>query len=182
MSVVQDDLANVDVASPKVYAEGVPHETLATLRKHDPVHWHPEPDGPGFWAVTRYEDVKAVGRDPGTFSSVPTIMIPDNAGALDAGDHQMMITMDPPDHTGYRKLVSSRAPTEFNPGERSDVSWISTESGDRLNTVILARGMNDRQFALNPVVTLNHCYDIPPVGRSLWRKFVKDGGTKGTKA
>ncbi len=41
MTLVQDDLAGVDVASPSVYAEGVPHETLAALREHDPVHWHP---------------------------------------------------------------------------------------------------------------------------------------------
>ena len=27
----------------------------------------------------------------------------------------------------YRHLVTARAPTEVNPGERSDVSWISTE-------------------------------------------------------
>jgi len=32
--------------------------------------------------------------------------------------------------------------------------------------------MDDSQFALNPIVTLNHDYSMPPVGRSLWRKFV----------
>jgi len=98
----------IDLTAPESFARGQPHDQFRWLRTHDPVHWHPEPDGPGFWAVTRYQDVKAVGRDPGTFSSVPTIMIPDNEGALDAGDHQMMITMDPPDHTGHRKLVSSQ--------------------------------------------------------------------------
>jgi cytochrome P450 len=36
---------------------------------------------------------------------VPSIMIPDGA-ALDAGDHQMMLTMDPPRHTAYRRLVA----------------------------------------------------------------------------
>jgi cytochrome P450 len=64
-----------------------------------------EPKPKGFWAVTRYADVKAVGRDAGTYSSVPSIMIPDGA-ALDAGDHQMMLTMDPPRHTAYRRLVA----------------------------------------------------------------------------
>jgi hypothetical protein len=29
---------------------------------------------------------------------------------------------------------------------------------------------------------LNHQYDQPPVGRSLWRKFVRDGSTRGIKA
>jgi cytochrome P450 len=33
-------------------------------------------------------------------------MIPDEAGQLDLGDHGMMLTMDPPRHTGYRRLAS----------------------------------------------------------------------------
>ena len=37
-----------------------------------------EPDGPGFWAVTRYDDVGTSGATP-DFSSEPTIMIPDTA-------------------------------------------------------------------------------------------------------
>jgi hypothetical protein len=82
----------------------------------------------------------------------------------------------------YRKTVFLKAPTELNPGERSDVSWISTETPDRYDHVVFAKGMNDSQFALNPIVTLNHDYTCPPIGRSLWRKFVKDGDTRGIKA
>jgi hypothetical protein len=82
----------------------------------------------------------------------------------------------------YRKSVLARAPTELNPGERSDVSWISTESVDRTREVVIARGMNDSQFQQNPLVTLGHAYWMPPVGRSLWRKRVKDGPLTGIKA
>jgi len=82
----------------------------------------------------------------------------------------------------YRKAVAAPAPTELNPGERSDVSWISTESVDRSNEVVIARGMNDTQFAANPLVTLQHSYWCPPVGKSLWRKRVKDGERTGIKA
>jgi hypothetical protein len=82
----------------------------------------------------------------------------------------------------YRHLVSTRAPTELNPGERSDVSWISTESVDRTGEVVLARGMNDAQFQANPLVTLGHAYWLPPVGKSLWRKRGRDGSLVGVKA
>ena len=82
----------------------------------------------------------------------------------------------------YRKALASRPPTELNPGERSDVSWISTESVDRMGEVVLARGMNDAQFQHNPLVTLGHAYWMPPVGKSLWRKRVKDGELVGVKA
>lgn len=82
----------------------------------------------------------------------------------------------------YRKALIEKAPAEVLSGERSDVSWISTEDPDRTGEVVLARGMNDAQFALNPIVTMNHCYQLPPVGKSLWRKRVKDGPRSGVKA
>ena len=80
------------------------------------------------------------------------------------------------------QAVVEKATTELLPGERSDVSWISTETPDRMREVVVARGMNDQHFKLNPLVTLNHRYDLPPVGRSLWRKRVRDGSLVGIKA
>ena len=81
-----------------------------------------------------------------------------------------------------RPAVGFKAVTEVSTGERSDVSWISTEDPDRVGDVVCAKGMNDGQFRLNPIVTLNHSYTMPPVGRSLWRKQVKDGPLRGIKA
>jgi hypothetical protein len=42
--------------------------------------------------------------------------------------------------------------------------------------------MDDRHFRSNPIVTLAHDYTRPPVGRSLWRRKVRDGQTRGIKA
>ena len=67
-----------------------------------------------------------------------------------------------------RKAVTANAPTELNPGERSDVSWITTESVDRTLEVV-ARGMKDGQFTASSLATLQHAYGLLPVGRSLWR-------------
>ncbi len=109
--------------------------------------------------------------------------MPDAAArALDAVLRRLPST----DVHAYRHAVVTRGPTELNPGERSDVSWISTESVDRLGEVVLARGMDDSQFRLNPLVTLGHDYSLPAVGRSLWRRRVQDGtppeGLVGIKA
>lgn len=88
----------------------------------------------------------------------------------------------PKDSTfNYRKLSVEKAPTELSPGERADVSWISTEEVDRAREVVIARGLDDSHFALNPVVTLQHSYGQPPVGKSLWRKRIK-GPQAGVKA
>jgi cytochrome P450 len=107
MSVALEDLANVDVASPRVYADGVPHEALAAIRAHDPVHWHPWPGTRGgFWLLSKHADVLSVGKDPTLFSSqVGHIALEDREpDALAA--RQSLIETDPPDHTRLRKLVS----------------------------------------------------------------------------
>ncbi len=94
--------------SPASFSIGHPHDQYRWLREHAPVFWHEEPKGLGFWAVTRFEDVRAMGRDPETFSSEPTIMIPDppEGGSMAFGDHKMMLMMDPPQHTAFRRLIS----------------------------------------------------------------------------
>jgi cholest-4-en-3-one 26-monooxygenase len=105
--VVQEDLEQIDVASPKVYAHGVPHEELAALRRYDPVHWHPFPGTRGgFWLLAKHADVIAVGKDPKRFSSqVGHIALEDREpDALAA--RQSLIETDPPEHTRLRKLVS----------------------------------------------------------------------------
>ncbi len=88
----------------------------------------------------------------------------------------------PEEDRKLRRLVTAKATSEVLDGERSDVSWITTESIDRENEIVLAKGMNDSQFAVNPLVTMNHCYWQPPIGRSLWRKRAKNGAVAGIKA
>jgi cytochrome P450 len=99
---------NIDLLSPASFSSGHPHAQYRWLREHAPVFWHEEPGGRGFWAVTRFDDVRAMGRDPETFSSEPTIMIPDppDGGSMAFGDHKMMLMMDPPQHTAFRRLIS----------------------------------------------------------------------------
>ena len=130
---------HIDLLSPQSFAHGQPHEQFAWLRENDPVHWHDEPDGRGFWAVTRYRDVKTIGRDPSTFSSTPTIMIPDGEGGLQTGDHQMMLTMDPPKHTGHRKLVAG----EFIPRAAKAMRPRIDAIAARIIDAVAARGECD---------------------------------------
>jgi cytochrome P450 len=64
-------LAAIDIASPEIYERGgIPHEAFATLRRLDPVHWHPwDNSRGGFWAVTTRDDLTIVTRDWQTFTS-----------------------------------------------------------------------------------------------------------------
>lgn len=99
---------NIDLYHHASFAGGHPLAQYAWLRDNAPCYWHDEPDGAGFWAITRHADVHAIGRNAAVFSSEPTIMItdPDPEQANFAGPHKMMLMMDPPEHTAYRKLIS----------------------------------------------------------------------------
>ncbi len=99
---------HIDLLSPVSFSNGHPHDQYRWLRENAPAYWHDEPGGRGFWAVTRFDDVREMGRDPKTFSSEPTIMIQDvpAGGSMSFGDHKMMLMMDPPQHTAFRRLIS----------------------------------------------------------------------------
>ena len=102
-------LAGMEIAllDPKSFVGGQPHDQFAWLREHSPVHRHPEVDGPGYWALTRHEDIRAVSRNHAVFSNEPSIMIADPTGGVPvAGDAKMMLMCDPPHHTQLRRLVS----------------------------------------------------------------------------
>jgi len=43
----------IDLSDHDAFVDAVPYEAFTRLRHEDPVHWNPEPDGRGFWAVTR---------------------------------------------------------------------------------------------------------------------------------
>jgi len=104
-------LDDVDLTDPDLYAAGGHHEVLRFLRENAPVFWQRQRSGPGFWAVTRYEDVRRVSRDPATFissggTSTMDLEKPDSASL----DYQMMagtlVITDPPRHTKLRALVN----------------------------------------------------------------------------
>ncbi|MFD5497263.1 cytochrome P450 [Streptomyces sp. NPDC127091] len=88
-----------------VFAEGRDAEVFRRLRDEDPLHWNEEPgDGPGFWSVTRYEDVKAVAGDAATFTVTQGTQIP-NRRAEGEGARSIH-HVDPPEHGPLRKIVS----------------------------------------------------------------------------
>ena len=89
---------------------GPPHDQFAWLRENAPVYWHANGgrDGwPGFWAVTRHEEVAFVSRHPDLFSSARRLVVfgevPEPQVAM---QRLMMLNMDPPQHTRQRAFVN----------------------------------------------------------------------------
>ena len=99
----------IDLFDPKSYAHGHPHAQYDWLRDNAPVYRQAEENGPGYWAVTRYKDVYDVDRGFQTYSSEPTIMIQDSMNDQTSfGGYKMMLMMDPPQHTAFRKLIRNQ--------------------------------------------------------------------------
>jgi cytochrome P450 len=130
------------VFDPSTYLDGVPFEVIARLRSQSPVVWVDEigvlgwPAGPGFWLVLRHAEVESVLARPQLFSSsagATQIRDPATQQALDYV-RQMMLNMDPPDHSRLRRLLTR----SFT---RRAVSQLEDRIGDH------ARAICDRVFA-----------------------------------
>ena len=107
----------------------VVHDIFTRMRREEPVAWCPEPwGGPGFWSVTKYDDIQFVSKNPGQFSSdgkLGGITLPSDEmirnrmkedgieiveGEAAEGNlfqsGTSMIMMDPPDHVQNRRVVA----------------------------------------------------------------------------
>ena len=107
----------------------VVHDIFTRMRREEPVAWCPEPwGGPGFWSVTKYDDIQFVSKNPGQFSSdgkLGGITLPSDEmirnrmkedgieiveGEAAEGNlfqsGTSMIMMDPPHHVQNRRVVA----------------------------------------------------------------------------
>jgi cholest-4-en-3-one 26-monooxygenase len=94
---------------PETYTHGFPYDVFRELRDHDPVSHHEHPAWErGYWAVSRHADVQRVSRDWSSFHNAPNPFLPGDAELVDeSGSSLLMISLDPPEHTKLRKLISS---------------------------------------------------------------------------
>jgi len=133
-------VAPVDLSDSRSYVAGVPHAWLAHLRRNDPVHWQDEPGGPGFWAVTKYADCVTVNRDYERFSSAAKGTMPFELGEEEVAQQSlMMLNMDPPLHTRYRRLVNKG----FTPRMVRDLEDSIHRSTDAIIDDVIEKGEAD---------------------------------------
>ncbi len=106
-----------DLTDPDIYAERVPLEEFAWLRRSAPVFWNAQSvedssfDDGGLWVLSRHADVKAVSSARTGWSSEENTAIVKFDGATVGRPErdvqkQMMLNMDEPRHTRVRGVVS----------------------------------------------------------------------------
>ena len=97
----------LDLTSAATFAAGHPWAEYARLRATEPISFHPEADGPGFWVISKHADVRTISRQPQRFSSeVGGVFIETPDPMTLAVQAQMMLNMDPPRHDRFKLLVS----------------------------------------------------------------------------
>jgi len=136
------ELADIDLCDPGNFVSGVPYDWFAQLRREAPVYWHPDPAGfnEGFWAVTRYDDCVGVNRDYEHFSSSRRgTLFHDMDEEMLEQQRMMMLNMDPPLHTRYRRLVNKG----FTPRMIRDLQASVVASTDSILDAVCEQGTAD---------------------------------------
>ena len=124
MKTMSVHLSDIDLRDLDTFERGVPHEWFARLRRDAPVFNHPIDSGPRIWVLSRYKDIATVAADWERNSSAEAL---GSIRGMDEVDEErwqaevaaraatsvdtdvtagVMIMMDPPAHTKYRRLVS----------------------------------------------------------------------------
>src|SRR5262245_1380342 len=161
-------LPDVPLHDPGFYA-GDPFPDFRRLRAESPVHWH---DTPGFWALSRLEDIQSVSRDPATFCSSRGVLIADIGRPM--MPRESVIFLDPPDHTKYRKLVQPA----FSPGRLHALEPRIRDTARRLLADMLERSAGDEgddvveDFAVHlPLLMIADMLGIPAGDRDRFRRW-----------
>jgi erythromycin 12 hydroxylase len=133
---------------------------LATMRDEHPV-WR---DRYGIWHVFRHADVEAILRDPATFSSDTSRLVP-AAAPMRRG---MLTQIDPPEHRALRRLVSAtftpRMVAGLEPRIRALTVELLDDAGERFDLV------DALAFPL-PVIVIAELLGLPPEDRPLFRSW-----------
>ncbi len=110
-------LADVNLLDHDMFAEREPWDVFELLQREAPVFRHPEPDGDGFWCVTRYDDVVQVLKDTAVYSSEDggaALIEPVPDDVLEA--RRNFMETDPPLHSQWRRMFAR----DFTPRSLAD--------------------------------------------------------------
>ncbi len=174
MTSTRSDLDDVLVSELDRWRGGPPHELFRQLRSECPVHWTDSipdyPGEPGFWSVTRPDDVHAVSRDWRTFSSAL-------GGITSVGVfplkliRSMFIGMDPPRHDRLKMLFQAGFTPKRIAAHESAIRAIVVGVLDRLAGRDRCDLVTD---VAQPVVSrvIGSFMGIPPEDDAVWARLM----------
>ena len=162
------DTIDLVLGEPGLFLRPDYFELLGRLRDESPVHRTAD----GLLAVTRYDDVRAISRDPARFVSGKGVLINDPLRDPDGrGDNTFSVLhLDPPLHGAYRSVVNR----QFTPRA---VAHLETEIratvGAVLDGVATAEPIDfvDQVAAPIPITVIADFFGVPDADRELFRRW-----------
>lgn len=175
----------INLGDPRVFVAGMPWDKFARMRETAPVCWHGgDPEGAGYWALTRYKDVIEVSGDPKTFSSQRggILISPGNPEtthpALLRASLDSMINMDGSPHLQLRR---EHMPF-FTPAYLAALDLKVRAEARRLLDLVAPMGTCDFVEAVSsqlPLFTLCEMLGVPAADRPKflkWTHFLEIAG------
>jgi cytochrome P450 len=138
---------SINISDPEFWKGSRQHResVFATLRREAPVKFFPEiplanfPVGPGYWALTKHDDIWHVSRNPELFCSGKGSNIADLTVELNEF-FGSMISMDDPKHVRLRTIVSKG----FTPKEITRIEeYVKNKAKSIVDKVLAKYGANE---------------------------------------
>ena len=157
----------IDITSHDFWSQpfAVRDETFAQLRRGEGLTWH-RPfastfpmEEPGYWALTRRADIAYVSQHPELFTSAQGVAL-DPMPAEVQHIASFFLTMDPPQHTTYRRLISSA----FTPRHVREIEEQIQKSAVRVVDDLVGAGDVDFVAACSarlPMMTIMDMLGVP---------------------
>ena len=139
----------IDALDPRFYDD--PWEAYRWLRRHSPIHWDAKNE---LWVISRYADVSHISRNQELYSAAngvrPRVAAP-----------MSIISMDDPEHTRQRRLVSRG----FTPAKVRAITDHIREVSNQIIDDIADRGAVDfvEDFAIHvPLIVIAEMMGLDP--------------------
>lgn len=154
-----------------------PYPAYHALRQRDPVHWSELIQA---WVLTRHADVSAVLRDPRFSANNQNATSAQRLNLDEMGPYQRwfsrtLLSIDPPDHTRLRSLVSKaftpRAVLALRPRIETIVAELLDTATARGSMDLIA----DLAYPL-PVIVIAELLGVPPEDRDRFKAWSDDLG------
>ncbi len=160
----------LDIIGPDHYQQnGYPHAEWALLRREAPLYWFDRTDDDPFWAVTKHEDIVLLSRQPKKFLLNPRLAVFPDFQPVEAEDAHHLLTMDPPQHGAYRRLVSSAFTPRAIRARAPEIERIAVELLDAIQD----RSECDFVREVSAILPLAAIADILGLPRSDWEMMFR---------
>lgn len=164
------DLADIelDLTEPGFFTRDDYFDILDAMRSHGPA-WR---TGNGMLAISRYDDIRAISRDPARFVSSRGALINDplrSDGSAPPNTFSIL-HLDPPVHAQYRKIVNRqftpRSAAGLEGSVRANVvaAFDAVEPGEEIDGV-------DALSAAVPIAVITELFGVGDADRDLFRRW-----------